>query len=585
MQISLRIRGIEVPEDAYETLVAEYCGTEASFVDSIVLTFTKFHDTVLGDTRILLRKSAFPWDLCNGVVLLSNSFLRSADESREHSADILHSRYLNKAASYDFQRKETVGVLHYTISRRIFEAEKLLPGSGDSGFVQRMFGFLISERKAGIMLNVKKLMDHINSGSHGCRLRILFGGVMIEKYLAEINDSFTRNIKLVLEVDEDNLPRILRDSACSTASKCGMKRLFRVKLLETEGGAGSRSPSITRILSSEGYRICTLPILLRMKQLFYFAMGSYAHSWPSMFINIQRQVSDSIPGGRKAVLEILGIENNDLLCICLSPLETVQHVVFYDRVGDRVVVSFKGTTNSEDTIQDINCEYALFCGGFVHNGFKTQAALFIEKYISQVADILRKTRSTRLLLVGHSLGGAISILVNIMLQRMGLLRDIEVETVAFSSPPVVSEDVARQYRERITVVNYGNDMIPRMSYGSILDLKFLCCSIGERHGPLDAPESIEDEVETVLAHLRDSALHPKLYFPGELIHVKRIRCSLNENVNPLVVFRTVDMRFFEEIILIKHAPKHHTVGHFGDVVKEGIALLEQSVQTSDEPPQ
>lgn len=598
MEVNLKIRGVDVPSSTYNTLVLSYGDVEVGFEDNVVILLPRFHDTIVGETKILLMKNSFPWASCSGVVMLNNSFFRSGEEGHEHSVPIFHSKYSNRADSYDFQGRETIGRMYYEFSRRMCVEDRTQPYDRGGGFVQRMFGFFFSAEKAGIMLNIKKLIDYVNSGSHGCRLNVLFGGVLVERYVAELNERFTKDIDLVLEEDHTDVPDIFRscggpeDDVPSGVGDDGKdvggvvggveirrlrSRTFRIVDVGPPPDNRERQESehVSEILSSNRYRICSLNMLQRLKRLFYFTMGSYANSWPSMFISSQRQVGSEVPGHRRAVLEILGIDDEDLLDVCLEPSETVQHVVFYDKIDRRMVVSFKGSTNSEDTIQDIDCEYTEFYDGFVHNGFKRLSVMFIEKHLSNVRGLLERLGTRRLLLVGHSLGGAISILVNLLLKEMCILQDVSVETVAFSSPPVVSSSVARRFVDGITVINYGNDIIPRMSYGSVLDLKFLCCSIGEKHGPLDFSEEIGGEIDTVTSYLKQTDVYPKLYFPGELIHVKRVRCSLNENMNPLVVFNVVDMRFFEQIVLIKHAPKHHAVGHIASVIDEGIGLLEQ----------
>lgn len=574
MEIDLRIGKVEVAKGTYDTLVLSHEGEEIAFADRVFLAFRGFHSTILGESRILLMKSSFPWASCSGVVVLRSSFFRSADEGREYTSRVLHGRYYDRAGSYELENGEAVGRIHYTFSRQMHSGRGVQRDDDASGFVRRVFGFFLSNEKTGAILNIKRLMGYINSGSHSCRLNILFGGLLVEKTMAAANSRLTKDIGLALEASNDRsiLPRVLREEPGDAEA-----RVFRLKLAEDRLSYDREGDGVhvSGMLSSNGYLVCSLQMLRKIKKLFYFAMGSYANSWPRMFLTAQAQVDESIPASRRAVLEMVGIDDRDLVSIRLEPPEVVQHIVFHDREADRVVVSFKGTTNSEETMQDINCEYTEFGDGFVHKGFRELAAQFIDSHAAEVEGVLRRLGMKRLLLVGHSLGGAIAILVKMMVGEMGLLKGVEVEATVFSSPPVVSEGIAARFSSGITVINYGNDMIPRTSYGSVLDLKFLCCSIGERHGPLDFGGDVEREVDLVLSHLQSTDMHPKLYFPGELVHMKRVRCSLNNNANPIVVVKSVDRRFFAQIVLIKHAPKHHMVGHIASVVDEGIRQLER----------
>ncbi|KAG5859841.1 lipase [Encephalitozoon hellem] len=590
MEVDIKIKRVEVPENTYNTLVLCYDDEKVIFEDRVVMTFKKFHNTIIGDSKILLMKRSFPWNLCTGFAMLNHSFFRNGNEKEEHSLEIFHGRYRDKASSYNFEEREVIGRLHYVFERRLHGERGVEEEDEISGFVQKVFGFFFSSEKAGTILNIKKLLNYVNRGSHGCRLNILFGGLLVEKTITEINALSTRNVDLILEITHECLPRIFHEVSYNKsfptrkndAEKVedNKKRFFRLNLPlgrppYDKNNMYKRSVHMTSILSSDGYLLCSLQMLRKIKRLFYFAMGSYANSWPSIFLTSQAQVDELIPNDRRAVLRLIGIEDRDLLLMHLEPSEVVQHIVFYDREYERVIVSFKGTTNSEETIQDINCEYTEFGTGFVHNGFKKLATHFISNHMDEIEGILERLSVKKLLLLGHSLGGAISILVKIMINEMKLLKGINVEAVVFSSPPVVSEEIASKFGDGITIISYGNDIIPRMSYGSVLDLKFLCCSIGERHGPLDFSGEVDKDIDLVLSYLKDTNMYPKLYLPGELIHIKRIRCSLSKNENPIVVFKSVGKEFFEQIILIKHSPKHHTVGHIASVIDSGIDMLEK----------
>ncbi|KAH9411665.1 lipase [Ordospora pajunii] len=580
MEIDLNITSIEVSKDTYDFLLLAYDDKEVVVEKSITMVFKKFHDTIIGESRIMLMKKSFPWDVCNGVVLLSNSFLKHSEEGCEHTSDILHGRYYDKVNSYDVYKREVVGTVRYWFSRRICESNELCSESSGDGFVKKMFEYFLSDDKAGAIISIKKLMDYINSGSNSCKISIFFGGILVERSMSDMNARFAKDVDLVLEKNEESLPKLFEpfyiESANNSSDNCGnacrRSVLFKIRL---DGDGEDEPMRMSRILSSNGYTICDMAILRGMKRLLYFTVCSYAISWPGMFLKPQAQVDKSIQGDRRAVLRILAIEDSDLLKVCLDASEVVQHVVFYDREHRRMVVSFKGTTNSEDAIEDINCEYTRFSDGFAHNGFLRLSMLFINNHIDAIRQMLEAMSCSRLLLSGHSLGGAISVMTKIIVEEKKLLPGVNVEAIGFSAPPVVSEEIASRYTDGIAVINYGNDIIPRMSFGSILDLKFLCCSIGKRYGPFDFGKSIEKDIDVVVEHLGTTKMHPKLYFAGEIVHLKRIRCSLDGNESPIVVFRMVDMSFFESIVLIKHAPKHHMMSHIESVIDEGIEILER----------
>ncbi|KAM0671932.1 hypothetical protein CWI42_040760 [Ordospora colligata] len=583
MEIDLNIADIEASKDTYDFLLLAYDDKEVMVERSITIVFKRFHDTIIGESRIMLMKKSFPWDVCNGVVLLSNSFLRHGEEGCEYTSEILHGKYHDKVNSYDVYKREVVGAVRYWFSRRICESNELSSGTSDEGFVKKMFEYFMSDDKAGAIISIKKLMDYINSGSNSCKISIFFGGILVEKSMSDMNARFTRNVDLVLEKSEENLPKMFESFYIDEVgnlpdeygNKCRRNPLFKISMNEYDRHREDRPMCMSNILSSDGYIVCDMDILRGIKRLLYFTVCSYAISWPGMFLKPQAQVDNNIQVDRRAVLRILGIDDSDLMKVCLDVSEVVQHVVFYDREHMRMVISFKGTTNSEDAIEDINCEYTRFSNGFAHNGFLRLSMLFINSHIDAIKQMLEAMNCNRLLLSGHSLGGAIAVMTKIIVEEKKLLSGVNVEAMGFSAPPVVSEEIASRYTDGIAVINYGNDIIPRMSFGSILDLKFLCCSIGKRYGPFDFGKSIEKDIDAVAEHLGTTRMHPKLYFAGEIVHLKRIRCSLDENESPIVVFKKVSMSFFESIVLIKHAPKHHMVSHIESVIDEGIEVLER----------
>jgi hypothetical protein len=575
MEVNLVIKSLILREGQFDCIFFEGIRAEEEITDSVRFVLPKFHDTLIGEVRIVLKKSAFPWPMCVGVAVLRNSSFRTEEEGKRYTASILHRRYYGRASSHEFVEREMVGEIEYEFTRKMLDDPEAMQKHKSVGVVEKMFEFFLSEEKAGMMLSIKKLMDYLSSGSHNCRVNIFVGAVLLESHMSKLNARHSSNIELALRAEDksdgsgmrESVERAINEKGLTGPNAVTIERAFEIIGADTEKDPKDH---FELLMVNEGYKICTLQMLLRLRRLFCFALASYANSWIGHFLEPQRRVEGAIPDDRRKVLEMADIEDSELLRICLGPTEVVQHIVFYDKSERRLVVSFKGTTNSEETLQDINCEYAEFGDGYVHKGIREYASIFIRKHLDRVRELARAVESTKLLLTGHSLGGAISILLKIIADHENLLEGIETEVVAFSSPPVLSLELARRPCEGITIINYGNDIISRMSFGSILDLKYLCCSIGENNASLLLDRQIGGDIKTVMDHLKKSALHPKLYSPRKLIHLKRIRCTLNDNRNPILAYREVEPEFFEEIILIKHAGKHHAPSHIIDVLDCGV---------------
>ncbi|KAM0675141.1 hypothetical protein GVAV_001484 [Gurleya vavrai] len=215
---------------------------------------------------------------------------------------------------------------------------------------------------------------------------------------------------------------------------------------------------------------------------------------------------------RKMILEYLNIENDNLLAINLTKQKTkTPHIIFYDDVENEIVVSFRGTKNHKDAIIDLNCAYSEFFDGFSHGGILFHANYFLEKHLSEVIEFLKIKKTKNILLTGHSLGGAAACLIYITLKENKMHQDLNFRVVSFSSPPILSSNICKNYPEILNFV-FENDIIPRLSFGSALDLKFLAVSVSKE-------STSNDFIVKVQNYLIKKNKHPKLYLPGKILHI------------------------------------------------------------------
>eukprot|EP01126_Amoeba_proteus_P058181 TRINITY_DN7480_c0_g1_i4.p1 TRINITY_DN7480_c0_g1~~TRINITY_DN7480_c0_g1_i4.p1 ORF type:complete len:275 (-),score=46.76 TRINITY_DN7480_c0_g1_i4:144-968(-) len=93
--------------------------------------------------------------------------------------------------------------------------------------------------------------------------------------------------------------------------------------------------------------------------------------------------------------------------------------------------------------------------------------------LSEVTEIVLKTLQDnptyQLVFTGHSLGAGTCTLM-LMLWRYAH-PEIDSTCWGFGCPPNVTEDVSKTYLSNITTVVCRHDIIPRLSYGSLYDLK------------------------------------------------------------------------------------------------------------------
>ncbi|KAI9294281.1 alpha/beta-hydrolase [Neoconidiobolus thromboides FSU 785] len=160
----------------------------------------------------------------------------------------------------------------------------------------------------------------------------------------------------------------------------------------------------------------------------------------------------------------------------------IQHVATYndktteskaylavDKNKEVVVLSFRGSSTLRNFIQDAkvfkdsialnNKEYK------VHRGFKQCTDSLLPLYIDRLKESLNKHKHYKLVVVGHSLGGAISVLSALMLrQRLGL-KDERLEVFTYGQPRIGDEEFAHYLNQQtftLTRAVNSDDIVPHL---------------------------------------------------------------------------------------------------------------------------
>jgi hypothetical protein len=182
------------------------------------------------------------------------------------------------------------------------------------------------------------------------------------------------------------------------------------------------------------------------------------------------------------VLEYLKIPRCDLLKFELRKLQALQPSFFLciDWYTESLVLSIRGTMSALDTLTDLACEYEEWKGGYVHSGMKRASNWFFKNIAKEVMEHADANNLTKLNIVGHSLGGGTAAITAILFKEYfdSLKKNIQVHCYCFGSPPILSHKVANQYGDLIDSFINGNDVVPRLSYGSFQDFKsmILCAA-------------------------------------------------------------------------------------------------------------
>lgn len=267
----------------------------------------------------------------------------------------------------------------------------------------------------------------------------------------------------------------------------------------------------------------------------------------------------------RAILERLdGIEEEDVLVDYPGERANLGFVAFIK--NDELVISFRGTVSVDDMILDLNCEYTEFQDGYTHRGIKYMVDAWIAEYWSGLEQRMIVHGIKRVLLTGYSLGGAASVLTYLRLQEMGVEKRYVLKSITFGNPPVFSENIAKRDLPHVKIFVYESDFISRLSYGSVQDAKYMCISLSSMCDYFASKENILDNMNIIRHYLFSKNINTKLYHAGVLVHVKHFSNS--------VLYKRVDYKFFEEMILSRNSPFDHILHRLLGAFKAGLENIE-----------
>ncbi|KAF9434986.1 hypothetical protein BGZ76_007094 [Entomortierella beljakovae] len=273
-------------------------------------------------------------------------------------------------------------------------------------------------------------------------------------------------------------------------------------------------------------------------------------------------------------VDFLRIPKEDLLAFEFhaNKVFNPSYYVALDRATNSIVLAIRGTMSAFDTLTDLVCEYQQWKGGLVHGGMKTSAEWFMKNLVPQIVTYISKHKVSALNIVGHSLGGGTASLLTIMLldhqhEFQNLMNgNFRIRCHAFAPACVVSKDLADKYREHIRAYVYEDDIVSRLSYGSMMDVKtmmlgaveaaahmgltkvFLTGTEEDWKPTLEAVSEVRSQIKT------SPTQHPKLYIVGSVFQLWR---HLEDQ--GCVEMKPASNRLCEEVLIKPAALSQHII--------------------------
>ncbi|KAJ3062155.1 hypothetical protein HK102_008861 [Quaeritorhiza haematococci] len=184
----------------------------------------------------------------------------------------------------------------------------------------------------------------------------------------------------------------------------------------------------------------------------------------------------------------------------LSGVSSLYHPYFFlivDHSFKQVVLSLRGTLSLHDLMVDLTCETDIFeydgAKHPVHSGMFRAARQLASPdnpigVLHALRDALQKHNDYGLVLTGHSLGAGLASLLALHFadprtcsttEESGLPAGRRVRCFAYSAPCTMGLELSRLCRELITSVVLGDDLVSRLSLGSVRDLKSVALRMHE----------------------------------------------------------------------------------------------------------
>ncbi|KAH8550853.1 hypothetical protein BGW37DRAFT_529373 [Umbelopsis sp. PMI_123] len=307
-----------------------------------------------------------------------------------------------------------------------------------------------------------------------------------------------------------------------------------------------------------------------------------------------------------SVVNFLKIAVDDMLAYEWRKTEVFRPSYFIarDRATNSIVLSIRGTMSAFDTMTDLACEYEQWRGGLVHSGWKASAQWFLRELGPSLIAYANVHSTSALYIVGHSLGSGTAALLTIMLlDYIDEFRkhnpEFEIKCFGYAPTCAMSLNLSEKYKAHIQSFVFADDIVSKLSYGSMLDVKDMLLASAETAQDLGVskifwtttPEGEDweqafENIAEVRRRCLESNDHPRamatpqLYVAGQVFQFW-IDPAPGKDPTRIVIERTDAKRVSGEVIVRRSIILDHMPSNF-DVAftraREAL-MLEPSKQT------
>ncbi|RCH98383.1 hypothetical protein CU097_011616 [Rhizopus azygosporus] len=283
----------------------------------------------------------------------------------------------------------------------------------------------------------------------------------------------------------------------------------------------------------------------------------------------------------RSIVEYLTIPKEDLLAYEFRSSEAFRPSYFIarDRFTNSIVLSIRGTMSIMDTLTDLVCEYEPWKGGYVHNGMKQSAVWFYQYVVPLLRTFIHENNATGLVIVGHSLGAATAaILTDMLMECLDTFsngKDFNIKCFGYAPACGLSLDLAEKHKDVVQSFVFAEDIVSKLSYGSMMDVKELVIASAEAakntvgiadiilgNNKLEGErwKCISDRVSEVRKRLMNQQDNPRLYVAGQIYQFWNDPTPSNQG--RITIEKTTAMNVSEEVVIKKSILTDHLPTNF-----------------------